>query len=367
MAPGVTVDNTPDFSMSDFIPPTKNGSAQQRTLLLAPPSVSSHPDALTAVAEAYDRSATDIQMLDRLAMGLVALPTATYDVVLLLTDVDGSRQESSRLLSREVMAKVVPAMKVNGRLKSQDGSFGGAPGTEQTEAILAGLVKGEGEGMIKPDTAANQTVRLSFGKKKANAAAVPANRVEAVNTAKRKNGEMDNGDVALAQANGNGVLRATPAGVGFIDTNDDFDGGFDDGSGYDSEDIEIPSNEELERAERIDPDTLLTEEDRQKPLNIPEACKPNTKRRRACKDCTCGLAQRIEAEDTAKRASADANLAKLSASDLTEVDFTVQGKVGSCGNCALGDAFRCDGCPYIGLPAFKPGEEVRLVNNEVQL
>ena len=32
----------------------------------------------------------------------------------------------------------------------------------------------------------------------------------------------------------------------------------------------------------------------------------------------------------------------LSADDLadSEVDFTVQGKVGSCGSCALGDAFR---------------------------
>jgi hypothetical protein len=99
-------------------------------------------------------------------------------------------------------------------------------------------------------------------------------------------------------------------------------------------------------------------------------CRPKAgKRRRACKDCTCGLKEKMEAEDAAKRSTADKalNTLKLGADDLDEVDFTVQGKVGSCGNCALGDAFRCDGCPYIGLPAFKPGEEVRLLNNDIQL
>ena len=271
MAPAVVIDNTPDFDTMDFEAPAVKPvtHATPRTLLLAPPSVASHPDTLTQVAAAYDRNATDIQMLDRLAAGLVALPAATYDVVLILTDVDRTMPESSRLLSRDVMQRIVDALKAGGRLKSQDGSFGGTPGAEQTEAILAGLVKGEGDGMVKPDnTSAPQTVTLSFGKKKkANAAAVPANEVEAVNTAKRKSQDISTGNGVLAQNGNNGPLQATPAGVGFVDSMDDFDGGYDDGSGYDDDD-EFPDDEALANADRIDPDTLLTEEDRQRPLVI---------------------------------------------------------------------------------------------------
>lgn len=245
MAPGITIDNTSDFAMPSFAP-------SSRTLLLAPPSISSHPEALDRIFAAHDRNATDIQMLDRLAMGLVSLPEATYDLVLLLTDVEGSRAESGRLLDRNVMSKLVQALKAGGRFKSQDGQFASAPGPEQTEAILAGLMSDGTEGMVKP-AAAQQTVSLSFGKKKANAAAVPANAVEAANTG------------AVPLANGKRKTMAddkpAPAGVGFIDFSDDLDMDYED-------DDYIPSKEELLADESIDPDTLLTEEDRQKPIII---------------------------------------------------------------------------------------------------
>ncbi|XP_026193688.1 anamorsin homolog [Cyclospora cayetanensis] len=67
-------------------------------------------------------------------------------------------------------------------------------------------------------------------------------------------------------------------------------------------------------------------------------------RPKACANCTCG---RKEAEEAADKEA-----------------FKKQLETGavrsSCGNCYLGDAFRCAGCPYKGLPAFRPGEKVDL-------
>lgn len=205
----------------------KNMPQTQRTLLLAPPSIASHPSALTAISEAYDRSSTDIQMLDRLALGLVSLPSSTYDLVLLLTDADGSRTESQRTFSREVVAKVLQALKPRGKLRSQDGSYP-VNGSEKTEAILAGLVSAAGaDGVEKPADTGSQSVPLRFGKKSDSN---NAGR-EAIN-GKRKSIDQP--------------ASAAPAGVGFID---------------DLDDLEDDDDEEL-----IDENDILTEEDKQRPV-----------------------------------------------------------------------------------------------------
>ncbi|XP_067621169.1 anamorsin homolog [Eurosta solidaginis] len=97
--------------------------------------------------------------------------------------------------------------------------------------------------------------------------------------------------------------------------------------------------------ELIDEDDLLDEEDKKKP--DPESLRVcgTTGKRKACKNCSCGLAEELESE-AAQKAKTDTANAKS-----------------SCGSCYLGDAFRCSTCPYLGMPAFKPGEKVELAGN----
>jgi len=281
-------------------------------------------------------------MLDRLSAGFVTLPPSTYDLVLILSDADGTRRESTQLLGRDVYTKIVDALKPGGKVQSQDGKFG-QERSEYNEAILAGLVAKDSEGWVKPDYSISEAVPLRFGKKKEKSQAVsnagpPVATVPI--TLKRKSVDM-----------------ANSAGVGFVDFSDDLG-------------EEIITGEDYEDDELIDEDTLLGAEDMKRDIVVPPECIPRVgKRRRACKDCTCGLAAQIEKEEREQRAKADSQLKilMLEPDDLAEVDFTVQGKVGSCGNCSLGDAFRCDGCPYRGFGAWNEGEEVRLLNNEVQL
>ncbi|ETV72332.1 hypothetical protein, variant [Aphanomyces astaci] len=85
----------------------------------------------------------------------------------------------------------------------------------------------------------------------------------------------------------------------------------------------------------VDEDDLLDDAD--DILSRNDDCGPGKdgKKKRRCKDCTCG---RKDEDDQPI----------VSEAELKQM-------VSSCGNCYKGDAFRCGGCPFLGQPAFKPG------------
>ncbi|KAI9189726.1 electron carrier [Blastocladiella emersonii ATCC 22665] len=114
-------------------------------------------------------------------------------------------------------------------------------------------------------------------------------------------------------------------------------------------------------ADVINEDDLLDEDDLAKPapelLSRPSNCET---KRKACKNCSCGRAE-MEAAEAAEAASKPVLIDDINEHPITNVvPPTVKS---SCGNCYLGDAFRCASCPYLGMPAFKPGEQVVLAGN----
>jgi len=92
----------------------------------------------------------------------------------------------------------------------------------------------------------------------------------------------------------------------------------------------------------VDQDALLAQEKfKVEPKKVFD-CGDGTKKRKACKNCSCGLAE--------EQATANAVIKSSTV-------------VSACGNCGLGDAFRCSTCPYLGQPAFqsKQNGTVKLV------
>jgi hypothetical protein len=66
--------------------------------------------------------------------------------------------------------------------------------------------------------------------------------------------------------------------------------------------------------------------------------------RKPCDDCTCGRADVLRAQEQSENAKPGER----------EIVKDIKS---NCGSCAKGDAFRCAGCPFLGKPAFKEGEE----------
>lgn len=257
------------------------------------------PAAVKAVTDQFASAQTDVhrQVLDRLLERKAQLPPNNYSLIYV------AQSDTLIKLDGQTLQMMHDALVPGGKLA---GAFDFAAQT--MDAIMAGLLE-------SPD-------KTSYTKPEANSVA------------------------SIARPAASGVpktgkrlpifKKAAPVMLSLNDLNDD-----------DDDDL-------------VDENSLVSSAI-STPIIIPPQCQPTEgkKRRKACKDCTCGLKE-LELQEQ------EAQLAKQSSAVVTlnldeEIDFTVPGKAGgSCGSCALGDAFRCDGCPYLGLPPFKPGEIVNI-------
>lgn len=189
-------------------------------------------------------------------------------------------------------------------------------GNSELVSYLLKLTKPKGKAVFKDDSAA-ETVRANLLLSGfINIATVEGN----VFTTEKPNYEIGS---AAKLSLGGGANKAKVAAVWKLDMDDDQD-------------------------ERIDEDELLDEEDKVKPTAESLRVCGTTGKRKACKDCSCGLAEELEAESKGAVAAAAATAKS------------------SCGSCYLGDAFRCATCPYLGMPAFKPGEKIQLSDTQMQ-
>jgi len=96
--------------------------------------------------------------------------------------------------------------------------------------------------------------------------------------------------------------------------------------------------EEDDDDELIDEDDLL-EEDEVVVEAAPVDGSCGSTAKKACANCTCGRAE----------------------GKITQLTRDmIENPQSGCGSCSLGDAFRCAGCPYRGLPAFEMGKKIEL-------
>lgn len=180
-----------DTSSSDFSLPAPTPTG--KTLLLCPPSISSTPALLESALSTLPRDSTDVQMLDRLALGLVSLPATTYTSVLLLSPpTTAATPEPTAPILEKVFASMAPGAK----WRSQNNAPVSA---DKLALLMAGFLVADDGSLVKPDT---RSVPLKLRRKADGPAAVPKPVAAA--------------PVVVA-------VPPAPSGVGFIDFGDDLD------------------------------------------------------------------------------------------------------------------------------------------------
>lgn len=326
-----------------------------KILLLLHPTVVTEPQEVEKhkrnILEQHPNAEITQQIIDRVAKEQVTLPHEYFNEVVYVNPNVNNRDLPSLTI------KIIQSTLVCGGIFTGD-----LPTNQDLDVIMGGLIIKDKRVWLKPEP----VEAVSLGLKKKN-----------------ENGGVQSKKMLFKK------LSSPQPIVGLTDSSDTTS---DDETSMKRKLIETKltyfseseGNSDSEGEDIIDENDLIAEADVLN-LIIPKKCElPNgKKRRRACKDCTCGLKELEEQENAEQRDLQDTLLGTMAKSataeaikieerlksriqftddDLAEIDFTVEGKTGGCGSCALGDAFRCDGCPYLGLPPFKPGEVVSIDN-----
>ncbi|SCU92909.1 LAMI_0E12530g1_1 [Lachancea mirantina] len=315
-------------------------------LVLIHPAVTTSPELLEDAKRSpalSNASTLEQHLVNRVNDGNVKLADAQYDVIYYVTP----EKRDEIVFPGKLIATLGSALRTGGKLYGLSNAY-------KVDALVNGFSVMENSGSeyfwVRHGTQESAAaVALLPKKKSANAgaaAAAPAGKKQ-LPTFRRKVAPQ---------------VEPVSDTLGGDDDVSDSDDELDAAAVSKLQYFKIDSDDTTENgAALIDEDTLV-DQDADQDITLVTCGKTKARRRRACKDCTCGMKEMEEQEIDAARAAQLKVLAKpvaFSADELTEIDFTVQGKkVGGCGSCALGDAFRCSGCPYLGLPAFKPGQQI---------
>ncbi|GAA6004422.1 hypothetical protein JCM10207_000720 [Rhodosporidiobolus poonsookiae] len=276
------------------------------------------------------RGQVELQMVDRLVEGATALAPQQYSLIALLLP--------ANLVTGSLLALLEPALAPGATLQVK-GEAADSPDvlSELTLAGLTGANKVD-DALVATKAAAVSSMPLSLKKRPASALdSAPSSSTPLPST---------NGSVALPTR----TSRAAKASLWAFTTAQSSSG------------AATPT---------IDESTLLTDADLERPTLVKRADCDVKRTRRACKNCTCGLREILldekEQDDLVEAGfAAQPNATALDPSTVANGATKAparkikSGVTSSCGNCYLGDAFRCGGCPYLGMPAFEPGQPVKI-------